>query len=418
MRLSRCTADHPDLPLLPLPRTGEQVLVVAPHPDDETLGAAGLIRRARASGARVRVLFLTSGDGFPLCAGIRSGLPPTRARMRRFAQEREAEALQALQTLEVPEESVRFLRYPDRGLAALWLRCWHADNAYESPHTGARHVGAELLQELEACLAERPDRIYYPDAADDHPDHWAAHCFVRTALHRRLSEAGRPVERTYLIHRGLWPRPLRPAPDRPLLPPPELNGGGWETLPLSPEDRRLKQAAVEAHASQQLLMGHFLSAFLRSAELFREPRDGRVGEWLPDPIRDRPSRVLCGAGDFTGLRVDADRSCFRLQAGLRGPAHAALCYRLYWKPVDGPRRGAVRLFSTGLERSRLRGAPLRVSARALEAVLPRAEWAGCTKTWVAAEAWAGPVLLDRTAWQVLELPNTVLDISASCPLAG
>ena len=42
-----------------------RLLVISPHPDDETLGAAGLIRRVVASGGAVRVVWMTSGDGFP-----------------------------------------------------------------------------------------------------------------------------------------------------------------------------------------------------------------------------------------------------------------------------------------------------------------------------------------------------------------
>src|SRR5262245_49247126 len=42
-----------------------RLLVVAPHPDDEALAAAGLIQRVRAAGGLVRVLLMTSGDAFP-----------------------------------------------------------------------------------------------------------------------------------------------------------------------------------------------------------------------------------------------------------------------------------------------------------------------------------------------------------------
>src|SRR6478609_2017631 len=42
-----------------------RLLVISPHPDDETLGAAGLIQRVRARGGAVRVVLMTSGDGFP-----------------------------------------------------------------------------------------------------------------------------------------------------------------------------------------------------------------------------------------------------------------------------------------------------------------------------------------------------------------
>ena len=41
------------------------LLVFAPHPDDESLGCAGVLRQSIASGKRVRVVIFTHGDGFP-----------------------------------------------------------------------------------------------------------------------------------------------------------------------------------------------------------------------------------------------------------------------------------------------------------------------------------------------------------------
>jgi LmbE family N-acetylglucosaminyl deacetylase len=48
----------------PVPEGGA-VLVVAAHPDDEALGAAGVIARARAAGRRVVVAVVTNGDAIP-----------------------------------------------------------------------------------------------------------------------------------------------------------------------------------------------------------------------------------------------------------------------------------------------------------------------------------------------------------------
>ncbi len=39
------------------------LLVVAPHPDDETLCCAGVIQRVLRSGGRASVVWITSGDG-------------------------------------------------------------------------------------------------------------------------------------------------------------------------------------------------------------------------------------------------------------------------------------------------------------------------------------------------------------------
>jgi LmbE family N-acetylglucosaminyl deacetylase len=49
-----------DLPILSLPAS--DVLIVSPHPDDEVLGAGGLIRTAARAGHKVTVLSVTDGE--------------------------------------------------------------------------------------------------------------------------------------------------------------------------------------------------------------------------------------------------------------------------------------------------------------------------------------------------------------------
>ena len=44
---------------------GAKIAVLAPHPDDESLGTGGLIQQALAAGAEVRVIFVTDGDNNP-----------------------------------------------------------------------------------------------------------------------------------------------------------------------------------------------------------------------------------------------------------------------------------------------------------------------------------------------------------------
>src|SRR6516162_93745 len=53
-----------------------RLLVVAPHPDDEIIGAAGLIRRVVKAGGTVRIVYTTSGDGFPEGVETAEGISP------------------------------------------------------------------------------------------------------------------------------------------------------------------------------------------------------------------------------------------------------------------------------------------------------------------------------------------------------
>jgi len=127
------------------------VLVIAPHPDDETIGCGGALCRHVAKGDRVTVAFLTSGE-----LGLKY-LPP-----RKAWKIREAEARTAARRLGIAR--LEFFRLPD----------W----------TVRDHIrkGARLLQPI--LKAERPGMVYLPHADDWHPDHQAALPLLRMALRR------------------------------------------------------------------------------------------------------------------------------------------------------------------------------------------------------------------------------------------
>jgi LmbE family N-acetylglucosaminyl deacetylase len=127
----------------------ETVLVVAPHPDDESIGCGGVICLHRLRGAPVGVAVLTSGEkGLP-------GLAEDAARSIR-----EAEAEQAGQVLGV--DQITFLRLADGEVAA------------------QLEAGTRLFTRL--LQSTRPDLIYLPHPQESHLDHRAALPLVRAAL--------------------------------------------------------------------------------------------------------------------------------------------------------------------------------------------------------------------------------------------
>lgn len=421
---ARAPIAPPDLPRVRIPHKGERILVFAPHPDDETLGLGAFLHLARQRGAEVRVAFLTSGDGFPLCAAARYHRWPNRARMRRLASDREREATAALGRLGVPGDHLTFFRYPDRGIAALWQTYWTAEQPYRSPYTGESAVpkpaggsarpfcGASVLQDTDALLRSyRPDRVYYPDPADDHPDHWATHCFVQLALERLRGEpwAAELEARTYLIHRGEWPQPLRTDRSLYLTPPQALTGTDrrWESLLVSADHVEAKSAALQEYRSQEVLAGNFLNAFLRRNELLGYWPTVSQGVPLPDATGDRFARSRWGSVDFTRFEVEGSAREVQLSATLRDPVAAWPAYYVYWKPVSG---GAG---SLGTRRCRVmgyRGEPsntrFAIDGRRIRITVPRAELGNTERIMVGASAWSGPVLLDRIPWRVVDLTRT------------
>ena len=128
------------------PAAAGRLVVVAAHPDDETLAAGGFTAAAHAAGATVTLVVATDGEAaFPgLGAAERAEL----ARMRR------RELTAALAELGLADATVHLLGLPDSGL--------HADAA-----------GVALREALRPLLAGA-DSYLAPWTHDPHPDHAAA----------------------------------------------------------------------------------------------------------------------------------------------------------------------------------------------------------------------------------------------------
>ena len=278
-----------------------RLLVVAPHPDDDVIGAAGLIRRVVKAGGTVRVVFTTSGDGFPEGVETAEGISPLVAHLtprdyETYGRLREQEARAALGSLGVKPSALTFLGFPDEGLCELASRYLSAKTqAFKSPYTGrispplteqvirgARYRGFDLRRELERVVVSfGPTLVVAPHPEDMHPDHCSTHIFLSEALDE-LANNGRVRPRVlhYLVHYGQWPlRPFDTNGDV-LLPPlqfPPLEGR-WVTLPLTREEIGAKRVAMLLYHSQILVIGRFLLAFARGNELFLEGEPASLPE--------------------------------------------------------------------------------------------------------------------------------------------
>ena len=96
------------------------LLVFAPHPDDEVIGCAGVIQRSLASGKSVRIVFSTNGDGYPKAASVLLGKPErelTPDDYARLGETRKREAIAAAEVLGLDAPNLLFLGYPDGSMA-------------------------------------------------------------------------------------------------------------------------------------------------------------------------------------------------------------------------------------------------------------------------------------------------------------
>ena len=170
-----------DLP----PALWERVMVIAPHPDDETLATGGLLQQAVATGAAVRVIFATDGDNNPWPQRVSEHhWRISHADRARWGERRRGEALAALAMLGVSPESVCFLGYPDQGLTQLFLR-------------GSDALLGALASEIATW---HPTLLVTPSIFDLHPDHNALAVLLRLAQARMAPSQRRFVELTYRVH--------------------------------------------------------------------------------------------------------------------------------------------------------------------------------------------------------------------------
>lgn len=266
------------LPPFDFPNSGDRILVVAPHPDDETLCCSGLLQRAAALEIPARVAFITNGDGSRTAQVFKTLREPWARDNDLFslAGQRQIEALGALKQLGLNQSDADFLGFPDGGLTALLSG---ASNYY-SPTTRRNHVayarayapgahydGGALLDVTARLFEEwQPTRVFTSHPLDTHADHAATFRLCREVLERTGSKAR--LEGC-LVHYGVWPVPNGLHLEQALAPPAALlKGRDWTSLSLCETEVRVKLAALECYDSQLVSLPRYLRAFVRRNELF------------------------------------------------------------------------------------------------------------------------------------------------------
>lgn len=272
----------------------DRILILAPHPDDESLATGGVIQKAVSMGLPVRVVFLTNGDAnewsFILYRKRPELLP---VQVEAMGLVRHDEAVAAANILGLGPEQLAFLGYPDFGTLAIWTEHWGAEpplrsifaHATQVPYAnayrpGAAYKGEESLADLEANLKDftarygAPTKVFLSHPADHNPDHQALYAFTRVAL---WDLGLTPQVYPYLVHTPGWPMPRGAALTRTLTPPADLGDQvSWWTLPLSQDAISRKLTALKAHQTQYNSNARYLSSFIRANELFGDYPDAVV----------------------------------------------------------------------------------------------------------------------------------------------
>ncbi len=122
--------------------SGKNCLVIAPHPDDESIGCGGSILRHTKRGSSVRVIFLSKGEGGDFRGVFGEG----------YVNMRQESAVKALSALGVKD--YEFWECKDRRL-------------YQERDSVFKKVKGELDR-------FNPSLLYVPSPYEAHPDHRAA----------------------------------------------------------------------------------------------------------------------------------------------------------------------------------------------------------------------------------------------------
>jgi LmbE family N-acetylglucosaminyl deacetylase len=220
-------------------------VVVAPHPDDESLGCGGAIAALRSINTPVYVLFVSDGT----MSHPRSVKFPPAAR----ASLREQEAIAALCHLGVEAQNAAFLRLPDTLV----------------PGKESTQFQREVQRISDYLNEIRPQTILVPWRRDPHCDHRATWQLCSEALRTYQS---RIQWREYPI----WLWELARVSDLPLV----EEGKLWrlDITPVLPE----KKKAIAAHVSQTtrlidddpegfMLTTNVLAHFTQPFEVYFDP---------------------------------------------------------------------------------------------------------------------------------------------------
>ena len=220
-------------------------LVVAPHPDDESLGCGGAITLMRQDGQPVHVLFVSDGS----MSHPHSQKYDARARR----ELREQEARNALAELGVSSSAITFLGLPDTRV----------------PTEGTTGFEPAITLITQYLHQTRPDTILAPWRRDPHGDHRATWQLLRAAV-------GRAGYAVHWMEYPIWVWETNDPEDLPT-----TAEGTWYKLKVA-DVLSQKRRAIAAHRSQTTslidddpegftLSPEMISHFTQSYEYYLEP---------------------------------------------------------------------------------------------------------------------------------------------------
>lgn len=177
----------------------DSILLIAPHPDDEILGCAGLIQQALKTGKKIDVVILSGGER------SHSGCCDTDKYT--LIEARRGLARKAAQIIGLPLERIHFFNYPDGNIS----------------------YGNESTEELKLLIGElAPEAIFVPHKGEGWNDHIEAGNIIRKL---KLSEIQLYEYCVWFWYYNVW-------------------NIDWENaycIQMTPEQHKIKLKAMQAY---------------------------------------------------------------------------------------------------------------------------------------------------------------------------
>jgi LmbE family N-acetylglucosaminyl deacetylase len=284
-------------PILP----SDRILILAPHPDDETIGCAGVIQAALKKHAEVKVVILTNGDSneFAFIA-YEKRLTFKREEFLHMGEVRYHESIASLRFLGLPEKNIVALGYPDSGTGDILTKTWDDQKPYlsllsrvrnvpykEALSFGAPYTGNSIIKDLRSTIADfKPTKIFVTSPVETNRDHRALYVFLRLALWDLEGKIPEPKVLPYIIHVVGWPMPRGYHPDLELAPfyKFKYSDVSWQKYSLNDQEIQKKHDAIMLFKSQNEPNSSYLLTFARRNELF--------GDYPPIHLNDNKCRVV------------------------------------------------------------------------------------------------------------------------------
>jgi LmbE family N-acetylglucosaminyl deacetylase len=289
----------------------KNIVILAPHPDDEALCCSGVIYNALQQGNKVTIVVVTNGDSGGTSVGL----------------QRERETMAGMGLLGLSQPNIIFMGYGDQALQGLYQSTSPttviASPAGQTQTYANQGLGSmsyhqylygvpgaynrqTILGDMEAMLQNlHPDDVYTTGLWDEHPDHSTTFSFVvealltlrrqgvalstrvhETFIHAPCSSCGTPTNSNYM-----WPGGgvgIQPVftPAQPFSEPYYLNINGpngfttpydWrqiENLPapapmqILTQSANLKAQIISDYPSQTDIPNGYLFSFAKKNEFF------------------------------------------------------------------------------------------------------------------------------------------------------